>query len=75
MRSALCWQHAGALEGRLRYYLGENATHRWWTMTLTNTTAKDTGYYSCESNDLIDEIYIKLTRKKYVYFFSSYNFQ
>ena len=45
-------------------------------MTLTNTKATDTGYYSCEISDTTrEEISIKeLIRKKYVYFFGSYLF-
>ena len=46
----------------------------WSTMTLNNTTAKDTGKYSCQliSDSIFGAIFIrKLFRTKYVYFFGS----
>ena len=45
-------------------------------MTLTNTTATDTGYYSCKIiSDHLNILTVKeLFMKKYVYFFGSYLF-
>ena len=49
-------------------------------MTLTNTTATDTGYYRCElTNDVIKAYWYlpirdRLFQKKFVYFFGSYLF-
>ena len=51
-------------------------TNIWSAITLTNTKATDTGYYSCE---IITDDYFAISlsdflRKKYVYFFGSHLF-
>ena len=64
-----------AVSNRLRYSFRANATHLQSTMTLTNAEAEDTGYYTCERiANFADAFLKKPFKKKYVYFFSSYNF-
>ena len=58
---------------RLRYSFTKNETHFTSTMTLTNATATDTGYFTCVRRERnIDYFETILQRKKYVYFFGSY---
>ena len=59
---------------RLRISYETNETHIWSTMTVINTIARDTGYYSCEKffafADIISHAsYKKSIRNKYVYFY------
>ena len=58
---------------RIRYYFNANETHIWSTMTLSNTTTTDIGYYGCERTAFlnISISFVKRSmRTKYVYVFS-----